>query len=58
MQNRGIFPSIVKNTIEFGKEIVGIKFNTTVYYDASNNIKVVVNEKGLVITTAWGRIKQ
>ncbi|MDE3046642.1 MAG: DUF4258 domain-containing protein [Verrucomicrobiota bacterium] len=51
MQNRGIPPSIVEQAIQKG-EVVNInqKCGTIEYYDASNRVRVILNEKEEVIT--------
>ena len=51
MQNRGIPPSVVENTIEKG-EIVNVDKNlgTIEFYDPINKIKVVTNEREEIVT--------
>ncbi len=59
MQDRGIFPSVVENTIQNGVRIEGKNGRTNLYYDANNNISVIVrkdNER--VVTTSFGFIGQ
>lgn len=53
MQDRGIMPSVVRNTIETGtpKSSYG---NTTIYSDPVNKVKVVVNADGKVVTAEYG----
>ncbi|WP_374654323.1 DUF4258 domain-containing protein [Phenylobacterium sp.] len=54
MQNRGIMPSVVENTIKTGKSY-STRPGTTGYYDKNNNITVIVNSKsGRVITVITG----
>ncbi|MFA5250395.1 MAG: DUF4258 domain-containing protein [Parachlamydiales bacterium] len=43
MQNRGILPSIVENTIKDGQIFHGNKPNTFLYYDSINNVSVITN---------------
>ena len=58
MQNRGITPTVVDNTIKNGSPAVRIRngLKTTNYYDKSNNITAVVNGKNEVITVGHGKI--
>jgi RHS repeat-associated protein len=54
MQNRGILPSVVQNALENG---VGFstRAGTAGYYDAANNVSVIVNsETGMVVTVRYG----
>jgi RHS repeat-associated protein len=54
MQNRGVMPSAIENTITTGK-IFPTQSGTTGYYDSTNNIRVIVNsETGKVVTTIRG----
>lgn len=58
MQNRGIPPSAVENTLKAGspsERIVKGKM-TTNYYDKTNNLTVVVSDKGNIITVGHGQI--
>jgi hypothetical protein len=55
MQNRGLMPSVIDNTIETGT-IFPTKAGTTGYYDPVNNVKVIVNSStGRVVTTIRGK---
>ncbi len=45
MQNSGIMPSVVENTLNFGQSVRGKKINTLRYYDNENNISLIVNSK-------------
>ncbi len=54
MRDRGIFPSVVENTIQNGIPYPGNTPGTTQYYDQNNNVTVVVNMDGGVITTRKG----
>ena len=55
MQGRGITPTVVENTISVGKKIT----NTTkvLYYDSVNNISVITNSNGSIITAYRGKAK-
>ena len=54
MQNRGIMPSVVDNTIQNGT-IFATRAGTTGYYDAVNNVRVIVNSTtGRVVTIIRG----
>jgi RHS repeat-associated protein len=56
MQNRGIVPSVVENTIRVG-ESFSTRAGTSGYYDAANQIRVIVNsESGSVITVIPGSL--
>ena len=53
MQNRGIPPSAVENTISVGKkEFSGGKL---LYYDKENNITVITETNGDVVSTYYGK---
>ncbi|WP_298837968.1 DUF4258 domain-containing protein, partial [uncultured Salinicola sp.] len=54
MQDRGIMPSVIENTIRNGQSYPS-RGGTTVFYSPKNNISVVVNSKGDVVTTRYGR---
>ena len=56
MQARGIVPSAVKDAINYGAEFAGAD-GTTVYYSSVNNLSVVLNGEGTVVTTSWGLFK-
>jgi RHS repeat-associated protein len=54
MQNRGIPPSVVQNTIDNGDSFQGYG-NTTGYYDSVNNVTVITNSQtGRVVTVMMG----
>jgi RHS repeat-associated protein len=54
MQDRGIMPSVVKNTIDVGVEAPS-KGGTIAYYDVANNVTVVRNATtGRVVTVRLG----
>ena len=54
MQDRGIMPSVIENTIQNGVSAPS-RNGTTTYYDSINNVKVVLNDSGKVITVTYGR---
>lgn len=58
MQNRGIPPTVVDNTIKTGtpKTYVTPTGTKTNYYDSVNNVTAVVNDKGKVVTVGYGKI--
>jgi len=54
MQNRGLLPSVVENTIKNGQTFT-TKTGTIGYYDSVNNARVIVNYKtGRVVTIIPG----
>lgn len=55
MQGRGIPPSAVENTINTGHTSPGNTPGTTAHYDPVNNITVVTNSQGGVVTVRYGR---
>ncbi|MFI1017802.1 polymorphic toxin-type HINT domain-containing protein [Streptomyces sp. NPDC020965] len=59
MQERGIMPSVVENTISVGERSPGKNAGTSAYYESGNNVTVVVDTaSGRVVTASSGRIKQ
>ena len=59
MQNRGLMPSIIENTIKNDSITVGKKVGTIAHYDPINNVSVITNsQSGKVITTGYGQIRQ
>lgn len=57
MQGRGIYPSVVQNTINNGIPSAGNTPAETVYYDPVNNISAVVNsQNGTVVTVRQGSL--
>jgi len=57
MQNRGIMPSVVENTIKIGKITPDSIPGRIVHYDAINNVSVVTDAaSGRVITTSYGNL--
>ena len=54
MQDRGIMPSVVENTIKHGQKIPS-RNGITQHYDASNKITVFTNNKGGVVTVRHGK---
>lgn len=53
MQGRGIYPSVVQNTVDVGK-VTQQANNTLLYYDDINDISAVLNKGGEVVTTFYG----
>jgi RHS repeat-associated protein len=54
MQNRGVVPSVVENTISTGSKYA-TRAGTTGHYDSVNNMRVITNsEKGNVVTVIPG----
>lgn len=56
MQGRGIMPSVIDDTIATGVPAAS-RGATTVYYGAGNNISVVVNAEGKVVTVSYGDLR-
>ena len=55
IQNRGVMPSVVENTIQTGNRYP-TRSGTTGYYDPVNNVRVIVDSKtGRVVTTIRGK---
>ena len=55
MQGRGIVPSVVKHTIQVGKQF-STRPGTTGYYDSVNDIRVIINSSnGKVVTVIPGK---
>ncbi|MDB6375178.1 VENN motif pre-toxin domain-containing protein, partial [Photorhabdus bodei] len=54
MQDRGITPSVVENTIKNGISTPS-RGGTTVHYDPMNNVSIVTNESGKVVTVKYGK---
>nr|WP_231398269.1 hypothetical protein [Photorhabdus temperata] len=54
MQDRGITPSVVENTIKNGMSTPS-RGGTTVHYDPMNNVSIVTNESGKVVTVKYGK---
>ena len=54
MQDRGIYPSVVKEAIQYGEKI---KLNNVIvkYYDSKNNISIIMNNLGKVVTIRYGK---
>jgi hypothetical protein len=54
MQNRGIMPSVVENTIKTGQTF-STRAGTTGFYDSVNNVRVITNsETGRIVTVIRG----
>ena len=54
MEERGLTPTIIDNTIETGETFPGRYPDTTAYYDKINKVTVIVNKEGRVITAHKG----
>lgn len=54
MQDRGLTPSVIQNTIENGVPTPS-RGGTTVFYDSINNVSVVTNSEGKGITVKYGK---
>ena len=54
MQDRGLTPSVILNTIENGNSTPS-RGRTTLYYDSINNVSVVINSQGKVVTVKYGK---
>jgi filamentous hemagglutinin len=52
MQDRGITPSVVENTIKNGKSTPS-RGGTTVHFDPESKVSVVTNESGRVVTVKY-----
>jgi len=52
MQSRGFVPSVVEDTIGLG--VSAPSRGATVYYGSANNVSVVLNSNGRVITVSYG----
>jgi len=56
MQNAGIYPSIVENTIKYGIPVASSGEGTRRIYDFINDVTVVVDQaNGKVVTTFYGK---
>ena len=53
MQDRGVTPSVVENTIKNGQSTTS-RGGTTVHFDPESKISVVTNETGRVVTVKYG----
>lgn len=58
MQNGGIYPTVVENTIQNGYEVPSSQAETTRLYDPANGVTAVLNSGGDVITTFYGERMQ
>lgn len=54
MQSGGIMPSIVENTIRHGSKVYQFGTQTYKHYDIVNDVTVVTNSQGGVVTAFWG----
>jgi len=48
-------PSVVEDAIAHGVANPGNTPGTTTHYSETNNLYVVLNEPGTVVTVSWGR---
>jgi RHS repeat-associated protein len=54
MQERGLYPSVVENTIQTGTPAPGTTIGTTLYYyDPVNNVTVVIDSASGRVITTW-----
>ena len=59
IQEKGLTPSVVENTIQSGQSIPGKIPGTTSHYDPVNDVTVITDTaSGRVITMTHGEIKQ
>jgi hypothetical protein len=56
MRAQGLTPSVVEQVVQKGASFPGKFVGTTVKYDSINNISVVVNSEGSVVTTSFGKL--
>jgi RHS repeat-associated protein len=54
MQNQGIYPSVVENTIKYGRLVPSSDPARLRYYETVNDITVVTEQNGTVVTTFYG----
>ncbi|MBA3957521.1 MAG: RHS repeat-associated core domain-containing protein [Parachlamydiaceae bacterium] len=57
MQDRGIYPSVVENTVNKGT-MSAAKKGTIQHYDSANNVTIITNTKGEIVTVTYGKINQ
>jgi hypothetical protein len=57
MQQYGLVPSVIENTIEHGQEFEG-KIWRTVHYDPVNNVEVILEPWGEVVTVGYRKRRQ
>jgi hypothetical protein len=59
MQNRGLMPMVIEDTIRNGSMYKGKILGTLMYFSSINKISVITDvDSGRVITTSIGNIKQ
>ena len=56
MQERGIPPTVVEHTIKYGTKVTDQTPSKFIHYDKINNLSVITNSKGDVITTSFGKL--
>jgi len=54
MQNGGIYPTVVENTIQYGVSVQSTDPTTIRLYESGNNITAVLNSGGDIVTTFYG----
>jgi hypothetical protein len=55
MQERGVTPSVVSEAVKNGRATPGNRPDTTHHYDAGNNLTVITNKNGRVVTVREGK---
>jgi hypothetical protein len=56
MQNRGLFPSVVEDTIKTGRMISSKKNSNIIFHCKSNNLTVISSPEGKVVSTFFEKI--
>lgn len=56
MQGRGLVPSVVEDAIAHGQRVPS-RGGTSIFYDADNNISVILSSDGRVVTVGYGQFK-
>lgn len=57
MQSRGIPPSVIDDAISHGETYPGYR-GITIHHSIENNVSVLLNSEGKVVTASYGRLKQ
>jgi hypothetical protein len=58
MRTQGIMPSLVENTLRSGQRFNGYPPTREVFYDAANNLSVVVEKSTReIVTVSFGKLK-
>jgi RHS repeat-associated protein len=58
MQSDGFTPSVIENAVTYGTSQPGKEPGTTAIYDSTNNVTVILNSSGDVVTVSRGNIRQ